>query len=103
MHVTLYGPHSTIVGINNAKKCEMRFICPNHSVKPILLLFHLIEYQINKIWARVKDRRFQFLVMMQLEGIPSQSYSQCSPDNSVRHSCLPRNFSSTALPMCNNR
>ncbi|CAL1282304.1 unnamed protein product [Larinioides sclopetarius] len=36
--------------------------------------------------------------MLQLVGIPFQSYSQCSPDTSVRHSCLPRNFSSTALP-----
>ncbi|GFS38997.1 hypothetical protein TNIN_404101 [Trichonephila inaurata madagascariensis] len=62
----------------------MRFICPKHSVKPVVLLFHLIEYQIHKISSRGSHRRFQFLVMLQLVGIPSQNYSQCSPDTSVR-------------------
>ncbi|GIX75777.1 hypothetical protein CDAR_220941 [Caerostris darwini] len=53
----------------------MRFICPKHSVKPIVLLFHLIEYQIRKTSARVEARRLQFLLMLQLVGIPFQSYS----------------------------
>ncbi|GFY44083.1 hypothetical protein TNIN_456141 [Trichonephila inaurata madagascariensis] len=74
----------------------MRFICPKHRVKPVVLLFHFIEYQIHKISARVEVRRFHFMVMLQLVGIPSQSYSQYSPDNSVQHSCLPP-ISSLAL------
>ncbi|GFS33821.1 hypothetical protein TNIN_104491 [Trichonephila inaurata madagascariensis] len=77
----------------------MRFICPK---KPVVLLFHLIEQQICKTLVQVEVRRFQFLVMLQLVGIPSQSYSQCSPYTSIRHSCLPRNFSSTTIPMCSN-
>ncbi|GFU82931.1 hypothetical protein TNCV_2967501 [Trichonephila clavipes] len=97
------GPHSTIVGVNRAKEWERRFICPKQSVKPVVLLLHLIEYQTRKLLARVEVRRFQFLVMLQLVGLLSQSYSQCSPVISVRHSCLPRNFSSTELPMCSNR
>ena len=77
--------------------------CPKHSVKPFVRLFHLAEYQIRKILAEVEVRRFQFLIMLKLVGIPFQGYSQCSPDTSVRHSSLPRNFSSIALPMCRNR
>ena len=38
----------TIVGVNSAREYEMRFICPKHSVKPVVLLFHLIEYQESK-------------------------------------------------------
>ncbi|GIY44346.1 hypothetical protein CEXT_162941 [Caerostris extrusa] len=77
------------VGVNSSREREMRFICPKHSVKPIVLLFHLIEYQIRKTSARVEVRRFQFLLMLQLVWIPFQSYSQCFPDTAVRHSCLP--------------
>ncbi len=97
------GSHSTIVGVNSVSEFEMCVICPKHSVKPVVLLFHLIEYKIRKILTRVDVKRFQFLVLLQLVEIPFQGYSQCSPDTSVRHSCLPRNFSSTALPMCRNR
>ncbi|GFR13555.1 hypothetical protein TNCT_39391 [Trichonephila clavata] len=50
----------------------MRFICPKHSVKPVVLLFHFIEYQFRKLSARFEVRRFQFLVMLQLVGIPSK-------------------------------
>ena len=48
-------------------------------------------------------RRFQFIVVLQLVGISFQYYSQCSPDTSVRHSCLPQNFKCTELPKCRNR
>ncbi|GFT95395.1 hypothetical protein TNCV_3326661 [Trichonephila clavipes] len=86
------GPHSTMMGVNSSRECGIRFICPNHSLKPVVLPCSLIEYQIRKISSRVEVRRFQFLVMLQLVGIQSQSYSQSSPDTSPRHSCRPRNF-----------
>ena len=65
-------PHLTVVGVNSARECEIRFICPKHRVKPVVLLFHLVEYQIHKILARVEVRRFQYLVMLQLVGLPFQ-------------------------------
>ncbi|GFQ69145.1 hypothetical protein TNCT_73961 [Trichonephila clavata] len=38
--------------------------------------------------------------MLQLIGIPSQSYSQCSPNISVRLSCLLRNLSRALHFLC---
>ncbi|GIY65275.1 hypothetical protein CEXT_148951 [Caerostris extrusa] len=67
----------------------MRFICPKHSVKPIVLLFHLIEYQIRKTSGRIEVTRFLFLLMLQLVGIPFQNYS----------AMLSRHCSTT-LPVC---
>ena len=71
-----------IVGVNSTRECEMLFICPKHSVKPIMLLFYLTEFQFREILARVEIRMFQFLVMSQFAVIPFQSYSQCPPDTS---------------------
>ena len=81
----------------------MRFICPKHSVKSVVLLFHLTEHQFRRTLARVEVRRFQFLVMLTLVGIPLHGYWQYSPDTYEGHSCLTKNFSNTAFPMCRNR
>ncbi|GIY89526.1 hypothetical protein CEXT_350631 [Caerostris extrusa] len=78
------GPHSTFVGVNSARESEMRVICPKHSVKPIVLLFHLIEYQIRKTSARV-EVEVSVLAYVATLGIPFQSHSQCFPDTAVRH------------------
>ena len=86
------GPHSTILDVNSTREGEMCFICPKQIVKPVMLLFHLTEYQIHKVLARVEVRRFQFLVILQFVWIPLQGYFQCSPDTSVRHSYLSWNF-----------
>ena len=100
---SFYGPHSTTVCVSRATECKMHFVRSKHKVKSVVLFFYLTECQICKILARVDVRRFQFLVMLQLVGVTFQGYSQCSPGTSVRHSCLPRNFSSTAGPMCRKR
>ena len=99
---SLCDPHSTIAGVNSVREYEMRFICPKHSLKTVVLLFHFIECQIRKILTRVEVRRFQFFVLLQFAGILFQGYSLCFPDTSVRHFCLPRNFSSTAVFICRN-
>ena len=68
------GPHLTM-GINSTRVFEMRFICPKLILKPVVLLFYLTKYQICKILARVEVRRFLFLTMLKLAGIPFQGYS----------------------------
>ena len=88
------------MGFNSTRESEIRFICLKHSVKLVVLLFHFTEYQIRKTLAKVDVRRIQFFVLLQLVGMPFEGYSQCSSGTSVRYFCLPRNFSSTALPMC---
>ena len=96
------GPHLTNVGVSSTREYDTGFIWVQHIVKPVVLLFHFIDYQIRKILTGVKVRSVQFFVMLQLVGIPFQGYSQCSKDTFLRNFSLPQNFSSTALPMCKN-
>ncbi|GFY59714.1 hypothetical protein TNIN_152101 [Trichonephila inaurata madagascariensis] len=32
------------MGVNSTRECEIHFICPKNSVKPVVLIFYLIEY-----------------------------------------------------------
>ena len=59
----VYGPHSTNVGVNSTRECNILFIYLKHSEKAVVLLFPVIEYQIRKI-LRVEVRRFQIFVML---------------------------------------
>ena len=91
------GPHSTNVGVNSAREYYICFICLKHSVKPVVLLFLLIEYQIRKLLVRVEVRRFQFFVMLQLVGIPQYRFRVI---RSARHFCTTFMASSKLLEHC---
>lgn len=74
----LYVPHTTIMFVNIARQCEMRFIRPKNSEKRNMLLLYVTKCPIHKILVIDTVTRFQFLDMLQFRRISFQDNSQCS-------------------------